>query len=188
MSAGYASAAPKLFRKIDDTLSALEANNDDLHRPIPNSVYSTITFNLGDDVSTDLHYDFLNWIFSWCAIHCLGNHDHRRGGHLILWEWKLVIQFPAGCTIIVPSACVGHGNTPIADGKIRKSVTQYIPGGLMRHEAYGFRTEAKLREENPELWKTMKAAGKLRFDAGVGLFSTVDSLKDDMKKYLRYVD
>lgn len=186
--AAYATTVPKAFRKIDDALFDLEEQYDDLECPFPQSVYPTVTFNLGDDISTDIHYDFLNWTFSDCAIHCFGNHDYRLGGHFVIWEWKLVIQFPPSATIIVPSSCVGHGNTPILDGKIRKSMTQYVPGGLMRHEAYGFRTEAQLKKEDPGLWAKLKKEGPLQFGEGVDLFSTVKTLKGDIMEFLRVVD
>ncbi|EIM79813.1 uncharacterized protein STEHIDRAFT_69087, partial [Stereum hirsutum FP-91666 SS1] len=186
-STAYASAAPKLFRQIDDALIELEGELPDLQRPFPQSVYPTVTFNLGDEVCTDLHHDFLNWIFSWCAIHCLGEHNFRLGGHLILWEWKIVIQFPPGTTILVPSACVAHGNTAIVDGKVRKSFTEYVPGGLLRFHRYKFRTEAQFRTEDPEGWARMKKEGKARFEEGIGMYSTLDSLKEDMKNYLRFV-
>lgn len=58
----------------------------------------------------------------------------------------------------------------------------------MRHHEYGFRTEAQVREEDPELWERISRAGNVRFQEGIGLYSTVASLKNDMKEYLRYVN
>lgn len=33
----------------------------------------------------------------------------------------------------------------------------------------------------------MKKEGKARFEEGIGMYSTLDSLKEDMKNYLRFV-
>lgn len=58
----------------------------------------------------------------------------------------------------------------------------------MRHHEYGFRTEARLREEDPMLWRRIVRAGDVRFNEGVGLYSTTTSLQDDMESSLRFVN
>ncbi|EEB87712.1 hypothetical protein MPER_14848, partial [Moniliophthora perniciosa FA553] len=51
--------------------------------------------------------------------------NYKLGGHLVLYELGLVIQFPPPSSIAVPSAIVGHGNTTIGEGEERYSLTQY---------------------------------------------------------------
>ncbi|KAJ6565657.1 hypothetical protein B0H10DRAFT_1965627 [Mycena sp. CBHHK59/15] len=65
-----------------------------------------------------------------CAITVAGNFDHTEGGHLILHEFKLVIEFPSGATALIPSATVTHSNTPLQEGEEHFSFTQYAAGGF----------------------------------------------------------
>jgi hypothetical protein len=84
--------------------------------PFADSVFSACTFNLGN-VWTLPHRDFFNWSFGWCFITALGRFDHRKGGQLVLYDLKLVIDFPHGATAAIPSAVCTHGNIPVASGK-----------------------------------------------------------------------
>ncbi|EIM79820.1 uncharacterized protein STEHIDRAFT_37630, partial [Stereum hirsutum FP-91666 SS1] len=144
----------------------------------PFSIFPAVTFNLGSNVTTKLHRDFNNIIFGMCAIHALGRYDHTKGGHLILWDWKIVIEFPPGTTILIPSAAVAHGNTPLHDPKNeeRKSFTQYVPGGLVRWFSYGYRTEKEIKEQNPAEWLRIKAEADARWETACGMFSKVSEL------------
>ncbi|KAJ3846362.1 hypothetical protein EV368DRAFT_52905, partial [Lentinula lateritia] len=45
---------------------------------------------------------------------------------LILWELKLVIDFPHAATVFIPSGVITHSNTPIAAGESQMSFTQYM--------------------------------------------------------------
>lgn len=38
-----------------------------------------------------------------CAITTLSDYDPKAGGHLVLWDLKLVIEFPPGSTILILS-------------------------------------------------------------------------------------
>ncbi|KAF8176788.1 hypothetical protein BJ912DRAFT_857245 [Pholiota molesta] len=62
-----------------------------------------------------------------------------KGGHLILWEPRLVVEFPPGSLLLIPSATITNSNTPVAPNEARASFTQYAPGGLFRYVGYGFR-------------------------------------------------
>jgi hypothetical protein len=101
-----------------------------------------MTFNFGPQTITFDHRDFANLAFGWCAITAIGKFDPKRGGHLILWDMKLVIEFPPGATILIPSAILRHSNVSLQPGEIRMSFTQYSAGGLFRWVDQGFRTAA----------------------------------------------
>ncbi|KIK54319.1 hypothetical protein GYMLUDRAFT_140054, partial [Collybiopsis luxurians FD-317 M1] len=77
------------------------------------------------------HRNFLNQPFRWCAITALGDFDASRSAQLILWELKLVINFPHGTTILIPSAVIMHSNMPVVKGDVRISFTQYTAGGIL---------------------------------------------------------
>lgn len=111
-------------------LKTLFEKMPELRRIFDRSVFPTAAFNFGPNVWTYKHRDVLNCPFGWCAIQALGRFDPTKGGHLVLWELGLVIEFPPGSLILIPSATTTHSNTPIAEGDVRASFTQYCPGGL----------------------------------------------------------
>ncbi|KAJ7025084.1 hypothetical protein C8F04DRAFT_896094, partial [Mycena alexandri] len=51
---------------------------------------------------------------------------------------KLVIRFPLGATILIPSAIVRHSNRPIRAHQKHFSFVQYTAGGLFRWIFNGF--------------------------------------------------
>ncbi|KIM35213.1 hypothetical protein M413DRAFT_48192, partial [Hebeloma cylindrosporum] len=113
----------------------------ELQRIFERSVFPAAAFNFGPNVWTHKHRDVLNCPFGWCAIQALGRFDPTKGGHLVLWELGLVVEFPPGSLILIPSATLTHSNTPIAEGDVRASFTQYCAGGLFWFVDYGFRKE-----------------------------------------------
>ncbi|KAI0038074.1 hypothetical protein FA95DRAFT_1529264, partial [Auriscalpium vulgare] len=170
---------PRMLRRYADVVRDVRRNNPALAPPFSNSVFPTATFNFGPQVATSLHRDHLNVPYGWCSVTALGSYDHRRGGHLILWELGLVLEFPPGSTILLPSALVTHGNTPIQEGETRYSFTQYIAGALMRWHTYGFRTEDRLAREDPALKASLDREAVVRAAEALGLFSTLDELQSD---------
>jgi hypothetical protein len=67
----------------------------------------------------------------------------QAGGHLVLWDLQLIIEFPPGATILIPSALLRHSNTTIQKGEERYSFTQYTAGGPFRWVDHGFQKEAE---------------------------------------------
>ncbi|KAJ7038729.1 hypothetical protein C8F04DRAFT_950891, partial [Mycena alexandri] len=88
------------------------------------SVFTTATFNFGPITVTFPHIDFGNLAWGWCVITVLGWFNPDRGGHLILWDLKLIIRFPPGASILIPSAILRHANVKIQPGERRYSFTQ----------------------------------------------------------------
>ena len=90
-----------------------------------------------------------------------------------MWDLKMIIEFPPGSTVLIPSAVVSHSNTEVRAHETRYSITQYTAGGLFRWVACGGRS-----------LKDFSAAGeRFAFDAderwrrGVELLSTWEELK-----------
>ncbi|KAJ8085361.1 hypothetical protein PM082_011023 [Marasmius tenuissimus] len=52
-----------------------------------------------------------------CAITAVGQFKSSEGGHLVLPDLKVIIEFPSGCTFLLPSAVLQHGNTQIQEGE-----------------------------------------------------------------------
>ena len=147
-----------------------------------------MTFNLGPSTATVEHTDAGNVAYGWCAITALGNYNPEKEGHLILYDLKLIITFPPGSTVLIPSAVFRHGNTPLVEaGSIRQSITQYCAGGLFRWTRYGFRTAKELLETDPSGRIRREADGDLqtKTSEALSLFSTLDSLATDRAQVLR---
>ncbi|KAN0113573.1 hypothetical protein V8E52_007637, partial [Russula decolorans] len=56
------------------------------------------SFNLGQQTTSFPHLDEKNLAQSWCSKTLLGDFSPNLGGHLVLWDFGLVIRFPAGST------------------------------------------------------------------------------------------
>ncbi|KAF8164951.1 hypothetical protein B0H34DRAFT_687172 [Crassisporium funariophilum] len=118
-----------------------------------------------------------NCPFRWCAITALGNFNHTQGGHLILWELKLIIEFSHGCTVLIRSATITHSNIPVADGDVRVLITQYCAGSIIRYMDNGFQTDRALHEQDKQWYEEAQAAKEHRWKMSLGLLSTLQGLK-----------
>jgi len=119
--------------------------------------FSAMTFNFGSSPSSCAvpHNDFKNLSFGWCSVTSLGEFDATRGGHLVLWDLGIAIEFPSHSTILIPSAILEHSNTAIQDGENRVSITQYNPAGIFEWIAYGFQPKhiaESVGKEPAEWW------------------------------------
>nr|GAT49513.1 predicted protein [Mycena chlorophos] len=154
---------PKIVELYQDVLGRLLQKFPHLHQNFDfnKSFMPAMSINLGEQTVAALHADGLNLGPGGCGItrcwegygrleqkeDCItnaGKFDPTKGGHIYLVECKLVIQFPSGSTIIIPSALIHHGNTPIQSTETRYSLTQYAAGGLFRYVAYGFRSAQQM--------------------------------------------
>ncbi|KAH7872695.1 uncharacterized protein C8R40DRAFT_1052115, partial [Lentinula edodes] len=158
--------------------------NAELHEKLPhlkrnfeNSVYLGMTVNFGPSTWTHIHTDSKNDVRIPCAITTGGRFNHKAGGHLILWDFKLILEFPPGATILLPSALIRHSNLPVAAGETRISVTQYSAGGVRRWLEYGGRTEDEFRQQDPEGFARAWAKRRENYKEGMDLFCTLEQLK-----------
>ncbi|KAJ6550568.1 hypothetical protein DFH09DRAFT_925835, partial [Mycena vulgaris] len=87
------------------------------------------------------HINALNLAWGWCAITALGNFDPDASSHLILWDLRLIICFPPGSTILLPSVILHHSNVNIQEGESRYSFTQFTAAGLFRRVDNGFKSD-----------------------------------------------
>jgi hypothetical protein len=157
-------------------LKELFEHHKDLKKPFQNSVFPTATFNCGSRVVTLEHVDSTNVPYGLCAIFACGNYDATRGGHLILFNLKMVVEFPPGSTILVPSGTIRHGNVAIQPNETRQSFTQYCPGGLLRWVAYGFRC---MNKAPAALKKKLEDSHDERRKRALSLFSKLHELQND---------
>ncbi|KAL0567286.1 hypothetical protein V5O48_014707 [Marasmius crinis-equi] len=175
-NASFALWAPRLHAEYRRTLKATVEREPHLKPPFPNSVFSACTFNFGPRTTTFRHRDFFNWPFGWCFITALGRFDHLKGGQLVLWDLKLVVDFPHGSTIALPSAVVTHSNLPINRNEVRTSFTQYSAGPIFRWVENDFMTQEKLKSVNPAKYRSMMENKTTAYQERVQLFSTLEEL------------
>ncbi|KAF4614892.1 hypothetical protein D9613_003558 [Agrocybe pediades] len=163
--AGFSSSvmanwAPDLHSYYVEYLGKLYTHNPSLKGTFKNSSASSIW--------TGLTYPLVG-----AASRALGSFDHTKGGHLILWECGLVIEFPAGSTILIPSAIISHSNTTIAPAETRYSFTQYTAGGLFRRFENGFqKSEAHWDSLSDEEKAEEAKKDSVRWAFGISLLRT----------------
>ncbi|KAJ7753027.1 hypothetical protein B0H14DRAFT_2635668 [Mycena olivaceomarginata] len=126
-SSGLARYLPKLYRYQATTMKGLCRNQPELEHPFDNSVFPTVTLNLGPNVVTPVHVDMLNNPFGMCAITSNSNFDSTKGGHIYMELLKIVCEFPSGSTILLLSGTCGHGEYANTAGQ--KSLFDDPPDG-----------------------------------------------------------
>ena len=177
VSAVFRTWAPKLYEYYDSTLGRLFKSNPMLRRPF-NSIFTAVTYNLGPKTACFPHVDFANLAFGYCAITAIGEYDSELGGHLVLHDLELVIQFPAGSTILVPSAIIKHSNTAIRKGEKRYSFTQYCAGGLFRWVDNGCKAAKEYWASLNEGEKVARErSDKERWEFGLNLLPVLGDMK-----------
>jgi len=142
-------------------------------------VFPCRTFNLATQSVSIPHTDHNNLSHGWCSITPLGNFDPTLGGHLVLWDFKLIIEFPPGSTILIPSSFILHSNTPIQPKEVRHSIVQYASGHLYRWVKNGFLTDKDWREQATaeQLVEWEKEKGN-RWKSAIASFTTLQELEE----------
>ncbi|KAJ7826540.1 hypothetical protein B0H13DRAFT_1657480, partial [Mycena leptocephala] len=87
--------------------------------------WTSVTFELGPQAVTTPQAlcNHLQWC--WLAMTALGSFDSKCGGHLILWDLGRILEFPAGCTVLLPPI-LRFSIARVRPGERRYSMTQYI--------------------------------------------------------------
>ncbi|KAJ3738112.1 hypothetical protein EV360DRAFT_97910 [Lentinula raphanica] len=169
--------APRLYNYCSEHFESLLASDSTLVRIFQNSVLPVAAFNFGPRTVCLPHIDFGNLPFNWCWIWSLGHFNWQKGGHLILWDFHLVVEFPPGTLAAIPSGVCRHSNTRIGKRESRYSFTQYAPGGNFRWVDHGFQTEESyIASRSKEEASAEKERKRSRWEMGLGLFPTVKEL------------
>lgn len=168
--------APKLHEEYRTKLKRLHDAHPKLSRVFKSSVFPAAGFNCGPRVVTLEHVDNANLPFGLCAVFACGSYDPTKGGHLILFNLNLAVQFPPGSTVLLPSGTIRHGNAAIQPGETRQSFTQFCPGGLFRWVDYGFKS---VKSSSAEVKRGLEETFEDRLCRSVGLFSKMDELEAD---------
>ncbi|KAG6810160.1 hypothetical protein H0H92_013046 [Tricholoma furcatifolium] len=110
------------YNYVKDTVETIRANRDgdDPARFLQKydkkvGIFPCRSFNLGSHSISLPHIDEGNLASAFCSITAFGDFNPDKGGQIVLWDLKLVINFPPGSTIMIPSALLIHFNTPIQE-------------------------------------------------------------------------
>ncbi|KAF7965063.1 hypothetical protein HWV62_698 [Athelia sp. TMB] len=179
-SSAFSCFAPKLYSRYCDYFTRLLEHDAALKGGwnFENSIFPTTTVNFGPNAVCFDHLDYANAAVGWCAVTSVGDYDPVRGGHLVLFDIDTIIEFPPGSTILIPSSVMRHGNTPIQAGETRAGITQYAAGALFRWVDNGFMSA---EDTSDEVKARMAAEAPGRFRKLLDLYSTLDSLANDVK-------
>lgn len=168
------------MEKLRSHYDAVEEKKRRLRRPYDSGVgvFPCRSLNLGMQSISYPHTDEGNLAQSWCSVTPFGTFDSRTGGHIVLWDFGLVVEFPAGATILIPSALICHSNTSIQPGETRFSIIQYASGGLYRWVHNGFMSEEDwLAKASFAELETRRQEQKQRWKESVKMFSQLDELR-----------
>jgi hypothetical protein len=116
---------PKVFLDVAQATGRLMDVYPMLRRAFSRSVYPAAAVNMASRGVSGQHRDAADSPGVPCSITSMGKYNSTLGGHLILFELKLVIEFPVGCTILIPSGGITHANTDIQPGEVRHSLIQF---------------------------------------------------------------
>ncbi|KAJ3869259.1 hypothetical protein EV359DRAFT_76816 [Lentinula novae-zelandiae] len=120
------------FVEYTETLQQHLEQNPHLRPTSSNTAFAAMTVNYGPQTCAGQYCNAGNTAHGWCADTSLGKFDPDKGGHLVLWDLKLIIRFPPSATVLLPSALITHSNLPVQSGETRYSIIQYSSGGLFR--------------------------------------------------------
>lgn len=157
-------------------MTALKKDDPGFEWNFMGSIFPAATINFGPSTVCFDHLDYSNYVPGWCPITALGPYDPQKGGHLILFDIGRVIEFPPGSLILIPSALMRHGNTPIQEGEMRMGFTQYVHGAIVRYVEGGCQRMNKMDRATKA---RMAAEAPGRFESMLGLYSKVDELTKD---------
>ncbi|KAI9574180.1 hypothetical protein HD554DRAFT_2011047, partial [Boletus coccyginus] len=132
---------PEIHGYYEDKLWKLYCSSPQLQPSYETSIMPVATYNLSPATVCLSHCDFANVSFDICAITVLGWFNFKTSGHLVLRELGLVIEFPLGAMVLIPSAVLIHYNFKISKGKTRYSFTQYVVGSLFCYVENRMRSE-----------------------------------------------
>ena len=120
---------PQMYDCYQKCVDELIQRDPTLRRNFAGTPFGAGSINFGPKTECYPHRDWGNVSWGECVLAAFGDYNAEEGGHLAFWDLGLVVRFPPGSVIFLPSALVRHSNTPVAPHECRYSFTQYMPGG-----------------------------------------------------------
>lgn len=160
----FAKYFPELYDHYNDTMELVCAISPDCFYTVEGLPFTSYTLNVGKQCVCNVHVDGLNMVAGLCMVIPFGTFDHRKEGHLIMHEIKMVFELPSGSIVLFPSAIISHENVGIAPGKERQAFTGYTAAATFQWVQEAFdkvpkRSAKEAKAHGDEMW----AKGKSRF-------------------------
>lgn len=160
-----------MWHEYQEVQSQLYAHHPGLKRVHPKNPFCCTTVNFGPQTVCRAHLDHGNRAGGWCVISAWGSFDPTRGGHIVLWNLGLIVEFPARSSVFIPSALVPHSNTLVQPGETRYSVTSWTASGIFRWVYNRFKTDKQWEETaTEEDRERRREEGKARWAESLKLF------------------
>lgn len=160
--AQFAKYFPAIYDDFSETLERVVDNDPKLSVPIPGCAWAATHINFPPGSWCHAHTDHLNHVGGLCAVWALDEFNADKGGHIILWDLKLVVRFPPGNLILLPSALVKHGNISVYQGGKRSAFVLFSAAGLFRWVLNGMMSDAEFKEsasaEDLKAWQEFRAS------------------------------
>ena len=181
----------RTFDYMKTTMEALQVSRNSskenlkLKKPYNDKVkaFSCCSFNLGEQFIFFLHLNDGNLAQLWCSITPVGWFDPRIGGHIVLWDYRLVVEFPPGSTMLLPSALVRYSNISIHPGESCYSIIQYMSGGLFHWVHNGCMSECDwLSQASEKDLRKHQKEQDLQLSKAMKMFTTLDELVGKAKE------
>ncbi|KAJ3816698.1 hypothetical protein F5880DRAFT_1464105, partial [Lentinula raphanica] len=128
----------KNYQECRQMIEQICERQPELQTNFEHTPFAALTANLGPRSWSPPHMDTDNSASCWCADTALGNFDPDKGGQLLLWDLGLAICFPAGATILFPSALITHSTLPVEAHETCYALLQYTSGSLFCWRDNGF--------------------------------------------------
>lgn len=175
---------PKIYKHYSKNLRKLFCRHTYLKHNFDNSIFPACTFNCTNTVMLE-HVDQENYFAGVCPVHSGGDYNPKLGGHMVFFDLKLVVEFPPGYTVVIPSSTLSHGNMPIQPGETCVSFTQYCVGGLFWWVEYGFHTLKTCAVKKPQLKEKLDKQAESRWLKALNRFSKVSEVHKDQIKVFK---
>ncbi|KAJ7206969.1 hypothetical protein C8J57DRAFT_1099455, partial [Mycena rebaudengoi] len=119
-----------------------------------------------------------------CRVTCSGNFNATKGTHFYMKQFQLVVEFPSGSSLLIPSTPINHGNTLLQPGKDHYSMTQYAAVVLFCWAAYRYQSTKSLLSHpgGEELRDMYDGVPGTCWEWALSLYSKYDELEADHLK------
>ncbi len=151
-------------------LKILRADSS-LRPPFP-TVFAEVSFQGDRSLEMKRHCPSDHFAAGWTAVLSLGRYDHTRGGHIVLWDWNVVVEMPPRSLFYFPSGVLRYSFLPVAPSEERCAIVFHSGGGLFLWAGCGYRPFSGVGPNS-------SSTGWERWQEAADLFSHSSSLAMD---------
>jgi hypothetical protein len=133
---------PDTFHSLRTQKEAFLRHDANALYPTDSSVFSAATFELGSPHCRTFTAEIPDRqsAGTWSILTALGMYSALHGGHVIFWDLGLVVAFPPGASILVPSI-IRYSFVRVRPGERRYALLQWAGSGISRWFQNGRRTD-----------------------------------------------